>query len=202
MLLHTPGKVPGHAVAFGEPVTLRLVPHTLPPPVTTVDRDRDARSARGPTPARPLRQARTYARTHTSPGAAGPLAARSRGPGAGSRARAAGRVRERAVPRAARRAGARPSRTEKPARRRGGVWVSIAALPPVWAAPGAGPPAASRPGGGRSCTRRGTDASSWGDGCFWSVGDVSQGPSMNIATASECGARAARSRPSLGAAGA
>lgn len=174
------GKSPGHAETCGEPVTLKLVP-TLPPPVTTGDRGRGAPSAGRPPP-RPLgqagRRARTHAGTHTSPGAAGFPAARSRGPGAGSRARAARRVRERAQPRVVRRAGARPSRTEKPARRRGGVWVSNAALP-LWAAPGSVPPAASRRGGGCSCTRRGTDASSWGEGCFWSVGDVSQGPGGN-----------------------
>lgn len=226
--LHTRGKVPGHAEACGEPVTLRLVP-TLPPPVTTWGPWR-RRPKRRPTPAWPLRQAgrqgsahvRRHARRHartqagtTRPGAAGTPAAGSRGPGAGSRARAARRVRERAPPpRAVRRAGARPppARRSPPARSpasppvgRGGVWVSNAALP-LWAAPGSVPSRREPPrGGGCSCTRRGTDASSRGEGVlfffwffFWSVGDVSRGPGRKLATASECWGARRREPPALG----
>lgn len=181
---HAGGKVPGVTRRrVGEPVTLRLVP-TLPPPVTTRGTVAEAPEAL----ADPRlghsgsRRARTHARTRCTPVRVPPAspAARSRGPGAGSRARAARRVRERALARAVRSAGARPSRTEKPARppprrslgkQRGPAPVGLLraqSLPPRTA-----------PGGGCSCTGRGTDASSRGQGCFWSVGDVSQGPGGN-----------------------
>lgn len=80
-----------------------------------------------------------------------------------------------------------PARRSPPARRRrGGVWVSNAALPP-WAAPGSVPPAASRPGGGCSCTGRGTDASSRGRGVFLVRWRCQSGPWRKLATAGKCG---------------
>lgn len=115
------GKSRGHAETCGEPVTLKLVP-TLPPPVTTGDRGRGAPSAGQPLPwllGQAGRQARTHARRQARTPAGVPPASQQPGHvgrGAGSRARAARRVRERAQPRVVRRAGARPSRTEKPAR--------------------------------------------------------------------------------------
>lgn len=164
-------------------------------------------------------RARTHARRQARTLARVPLA--SRQPGHVGRAREAAREqpagcvngRSRVV--CAAREPAPPAQRSPPAcppaRRRGGVWVSNAALP-LWAAPGSVPPAASRPGGGCSCTRRGTDASSRGEGCcgffvfwifcfvFWSVGDVSQGPKEDISNGERV--LGARSRPWPWAAGA
>ncbi|XP_041514414.1 zinc finger and BTB domain-containing protein 25 isoform X2 [Microtus oregoni] len=110
---HARGKVPGVTRRrVGEPVTLRLVP-TLPPPVTTGGTVAEAPEAL----ADPRlghsgsRRARTHARTRCTPVRVPPAppAARSRGPGAGSRARAARRVRELALARAVRSAAQRGS---------------------------------------------------------------------------------------------
>lgn len=175
----------GHAEACRGACDAQACSHTSASSHAWGDRGRGARSARRPpawaTPAAGA-HVRTHARTRCTPVWVPPAspAARSRGPGAGSRARAARRVRERALARAVRSAGARPSRTEKPARppprrslgkQRGPAPVGLLraqSLPPRTA-----------PGGGCSCTGRGTDASSRGQGCFWSVGDVSQGPGGN-----------------------
>lgn len=173
------GKSRGHAETCGEPVTLKLVP-TLPPPATTGDRGRGAPSAGQPLAL--ATRAGAHARTQARTPAGVPPA--SQQPGHVGRAREAAReqpagcVSGRSRVLCAAREPAPPAQRSPPARRRGGVWVSDAALP-LWAAPGSVPPAASRRGGGCSCTRRGTDASSWGEGCFWSVGDVSQGPGGN-----------------------
>lgn len=156
VLLHTLGKVPGSRGCVWEVCDAQTCPHASSYTVTTEDCGSGAQSAGRPPPGHLGGRARTYARTHarahTSLSASGSPATRRTvtwahraAVGAGSRARADLGVRESAPLRAVRGAGARPSRTEDPARRRGGVWVSDAAQP-LWAAPGSVPPAASHPG--------------------------------------------------------
>lgn len=151
---HARGKVPGVTRRrVGEPVTLRLVP-TLPPPVTTGG-PWQRRPKRSPTPAWATPAAGAHVRTHAraahqsgcrrlprQPGHVGPTREAAREQPAGC---VSGRWR---VLCAARRsAGARPSRTEKPARPPPRRSLGKQRGPaPVGLLPGSVPPAANRPG--------------------------------------------------------
>lgn len=140
---HARGKVPGVTRRrVGEPVTLKLVP-TLPPPVTTGGLWQ-RRPKRSPTPAWATPAAGAHVRTHAraahqsgyrrlprQPGHVGPAREAAREQPAGC---VSGRWRVLCAAREP----APPARRSPPARRRGGVWVSNAALPP-WGFSGLSP---------------------------------------------------------------
>lgn len=177
MLLHTLGKVPkSRGCAWGA-CDAQACLHASAYRVTTGDRDGGASSARQPLPDHSSGRAGAHVRTHAHFGPA-PLVlrlpgARSHGPIARRPAREAARertagcvCRRRRVTYTAREpplphggAGWPPRR--RLGKRRGPAPVGCSGFSPSRREP---PRAAAC-----SCAGRGTDASSWGEGCFWSI---------------------------------
>lgn len=182
MILHSLGKVPGRAGVW-DACNAQARPRASASRVTTADCGGGAE--RGPTPAWPLERAggragelaRKHARTlrPRRPSFAATRRAvtwaRHGAAGAGSRARTAHGVREPAPPRDVGGAGAAPPPPggarwpprRRLGKRRGPAPVGCSRLGPSRREPPGAAAAAC------SCAGRGTDASSWGDGCLGSA---------------------------------
>lgn len=173
MLLHTLGKVPGSRGCVWGACDARARLRASAYSVTTEDRGGGTPSAGRPPPGHLSRRAGAHVRTHTS--APAPLvprlpSARSRGPIVGRQAREA--ARERAAGCVSRRRRVTCAAREPPLPHGGAGWPPRRRLgkrrgPAPVGCSGLSPSRREPPGAvACSCAGRGTDASSWGVGCF------------------------------------